>query len=76
MSLEGIKKFCSFSQAEFEIIHPDYTLDVEANEEYWYGLYYDQNGNLQYLILHEKDENEGRVSMRMLPGPMRFMSGI
>ena len=57
--LDNYNKLCSLSQDEFEIIHPDLTLDVEANEEYWYGLYYDQDGNLQYLILHERDANQG-----------------
>lgn len=53
---ENYQKLCQLSKnQELEIVRPGYGPDVEANREIWYGLYYDKDGNIQSLIIHEED---------------------
>lgn len=40
---------------DFQIIDPTNGPDVEASTVIWYGVYYDENDNLQYRIIHQTD---------------------
>ena len=54
--LEGnYNKLCELSEDEFEIVQPMEGPDVVANYEAWYGLYYDKDGKIQSIMLHERD---------------------
>ena len=52
---ENYYRLCKLSEVEVEIIYPEMGPDVLANDEAWYGLYYDQDGNLQSLLIHERN---------------------
>ena len=39
----------------FQIIDPTEGPDVEADTVIWYGVYYDESGELQYRLIHKKD---------------------
>lgn len=52
---ENYQKFCEVSQnKDYEIMYPEAIPAVEANEEFWYGLYYDEAGELHSLKIHER----------------------
>lgn len=53
--VENHDKLCKLSEDGVEIVYPESGPDVLANYEVWYGLYYDQSGNIQALKIHEKD---------------------
>lgn len=55
--LENYNKLCKLSRDGFEIVHPEMGPDVLANHEVWYGFYYDQEGNIRFLRIHERNEH-------------------
>lgn len=55
--LENYNKLCQLVGDGFEIVHPEMGPDVLANHEIWYGLYYDQEGNIQFVEIHERNEH-------------------
>ena len=49
------QKLCELSQnKDCRILYPEAVPAVEANEEFWYGLYYDKAGELHALKIHER----------------------
>ncbi len=53
---ENYEKLCEVSRnKELEIIYPEYGPTVLANRQTWYGAYYDAEGELQSILLHEKN---------------------
>ena len=55
--LENYNKLCEVSEDGFKIIYREIGPDVIANLEYWYGLYYDENGNIRCVEIHKRDEH-------------------
>ena len=53
--VKNYDKLCKLSEDGFEIVRPESGPDVLANYEVWYGLCYDQDGNLQVIKIHERD---------------------
>ena len=52
---ENYQKLCALSQnKDCEIVYPEMIPAVEANEEFWYGFYYDGAGELHALKIHER----------------------
>lgn len=52
---ENYQKLCELSNnKDYEILYPEAVPAVEANEEFWYGFYYDKAGELQALRIHER----------------------
>ena len=43
------------TSGDFQIIDPTIGPDVETSTVIWYGVYYDENGELQYRLIHQKD---------------------
>ena len=46
----------------FQIIDPAIGSDVEASTVIWYGVYYDENGELQYRLIHQTDAMGEHIS--------------
>lgn len=46
----------------FQIIDPAIGPDVEASTVIWYGVYYDENGELQYRLIHQTDAMGEHIS--------------
>lgn len=55
--IENYNKLCKLNRDGFEIVHPEFGPEVLANYEVWYGLCYNQSGNVQSVILHERNEH-------------------
>jgi len=53
--LENYNKLRKLNKDRFGIVYPETVYDVITNTESWYGLYYDKDGNLQSLLLHQRD---------------------
>ena len=53
--MDNYQKLCSLGKAGCHIEYPDYSLDIEADRITWYGIYYDQNGELEVVLLHERN---------------------
>lgn len=52
---ENYQKLCELSHnKDYEILYPEAVPAVEANEEFWYGLYYDKAGELHAWKIHER----------------------
>lgn len=53
--IENYQKLSKINKDDYKIIYPEVGPDLIANEEKWYGIYYDKDGNIQVLTIHEKD---------------------
>lgn len=52
--LENYKKLLkTAANKEYELVYPEVVPAVEADSTTWYGLYYDKNGKLLSLPIHE-----------------------
>lgn len=51
---ENYKKLCQLSRSKkLGMDYPEQVPQVETHRGYWYGLYYDKNGEIQTILLHE-----------------------
>ena len=54
--LENYQKLCEVAQnSEYSIVYPEAMPTVDAEICSWYGLYYDENGELRSLTIHKKE---------------------
>lgn len=54
---ENYKKLCKVSKNnELRIIYPDIYPQIQAVRTTWYGLYYDTDGKIKSILLHEEDQ--------------------
>ena len=53
--LDNYSKLCELGKDGCQIVYPNITLDYEADRFEWYGLYYDQNGKLDHVLLHVRN---------------------
>lgn len=53
---DNYKKLLEVSQRkDYQIVYPEMLPDVEDSIYQWYGIYYDENGQLSILELHRKE---------------------
>lgn len=51
---ENYKKLCQLSESKtLGMDYPEQVTQEETYRRYWYGLYYDKNGEIQTILLHE-----------------------
>ena len=51
---ENYKKLCQLSRSKTLVMdYPEQVTQEESYRRYWYGLYYDKNGEIQKILLHE-----------------------
>lgn len=56
---ENYKKLLKVADnKEYELEYPEYVPAVEYDHITWYGLYYDKDGNLSSLLIHEHRQTE------------------
>lgn len=57
--LENYKKLLKVAaNKEYELEYPEVVPAVEYDHITWYGLYYDKDGNLSSLLIHERRQTE------------------
>lgn len=53
---ENYRKICDIADnAAYDLEYPEALPAVEADTEYWYGLYYDDAGELCYVLFHKNE---------------------
>jgi hypothetical protein len=50
------------TSGDFQIIDPAIGPDVEASTVIWYGVYYDENGEFKYRMIHQTDAMGEHIS--------------